>query len=722
LPGASISGRDTIANPDCGDTTVFCAFVDVDNRVEESDVTNNQDCDSLCIGITEINVNIARIHLEDLPVGVVDTCEGIVVPNCDSALAVITVTDQNGFPIRGLADDCWSAPFSEWNQLNLFLNDPTYGTWVDMRTRTPLKMFTNNDLEEGSSPLSVAIVMDYSGSMFWNPDDIPTAEASVRNYVESGICADRFAIIKFGTNVQVKCDFTDYIDEVRSAISATYTGAGGTNILGAVREALTLVENDDPGHRHIIIVFTDGIDGSRIPMSQIIDYADLLNTPVFTIGIGTGANGTYLTNLAEPTGGLYRHVSSPEELEPLYRFFCNLASEPYYLHFKSEWSGLFDTLAVSVELNNDSTFNNPLTGADTLHYRSCAPICDLTVEKYSYGIEFDTLFGIPFADIGEVVQYRVNVRNLGHQVCACDPVRIIDYPPTWAGTVNCASVSPTPDHCDDDSIVWFADPSDIIFGSNYILQFALQVTDDEEVIDTNVSSYLINRIRVECPADENPDNNEDLDSVVVKRVPDPRIICENLNSTDPWPGDTAILSIFTYLPIHSVNWDVWLEGKCVQGSLPTIFSVNASDTLDRLGFQDTIILPELADGCNIGELWAFIEVRYDFAGNPIIYRDSCMLEVRRPPCRVRIDRNQINIGEEVMIEITQCEATDVRVQVIDISGGIVAEPLNTMFGQGMFKAYWDGKDDSGNPVNTGVYGILVDAGDERYTFKLAVTR
>jgi len=715
--GGSISGTVPIANPACGDTIVFCAEVDVDNVVEESDSgeLNNLQCDELCIGITEINVDIMDVSCCSYCDTFIDACDEAVWATCDSPLALISVTDQNGYPITGLADDCWGYPHSEWTELAV---SEASGGMVNLLTDCPpLRMFA---ADEDILPLSVAIVMDYSGSM--GSSACALAETSVIHYVERDLCADRFSIIKFGTDIEVKCDFTDDIDVVRTAVASSYTGGGGTNILGAVQVGLNLIEGDIGGFRHIVIVFSDGCDGSSMPMSEVIDHANLVNTAIFTIGLGSGVGEAYLEALASGTGGLYRHVDSPEEMEPLYLFFCNAASYVYIMQFCSDWTCSIDSLIATVELQDNTTFDILLSGNDIEGYETCCPICDLTINKHSSGLSLDTLLGIPFADTNDVITYRISTTNLGHTTCSCDPVRITDYLPTWAGMPDCGSISPTPAHCDSDSIVWEIDPNDIVFGSNYVLEFSFQVTDNADILNESESPYIVNCVRIECGDDVDTTNNSDCDSVAVKLVPDPSIICEYLANSNHWPGDTAVIYAACPLPTQPADWEVWYEGACIAGSLPVPFANHPGALLERTDIADTIVLPQLAEGCNTGEIWAYVQVRYDFMDTTIFYTDSCMLEVRRPPCRVRIDKNQINAGDEVMVEINQCDASDVRVQVISISGDIVAEPLNESFGQGLFKFYWDGTDDMGHPVNSGVYGILVKAGDELYTFKLAVIR
>jgi len=714
--GNSISGTVPIANPVCGDTIAFCAVVDANNVVQESDETNNSQCDELCIGITEINVDIINVSIDNPTTAYIDACDETLWATCDSPLALISVTDQNGYPITGLADECWGYPHDEWTALAVIEASGT----VDLLTNCPqLRMFA---ADEDILPLSVAIIMDYSGSM--SSSACALAEASVQNYIERDLCAERFAIIKFGTDVEVKCDFSDDIDgTVIPAVNLNdYTGGGGTNILGAVQVGLNLIEDDTGGYRHIVIVFSDGCDGSTMPMSEVIEHANLVNASIFTIGLGSYDDRGYLEALANGTGGLYRHVDTPDEMEPLYLFFCNAASYFYAMQFCEEWTCALDSLIATVELQNSTTFNTLLSGTDTMGYNTCCPICDLTINKHSSGLPLDTLLGVPFADTNDVISYRISATNFGQDTCSCDTIRIVDYLPTWAGTPNCGSISPTPVHCDSDSIVWEINSNEILSGYNYILEFSFNVTNNADILNNGPSPYIVNCVKIECEDDVDITNNSDCDSVVVKLVPDPSIICEYLANSNHWPGDMAIINVACPLPTLPVNWEAWFETSCIVGDLPEPFANQASDTLERMGFADTIVLPQLAEGCNTGEIWAYIQVRYDFMDTTIFYTDSCMLEVRRPPCRVRIDKNQINDGDEVMVEITQCDASDVRVQVINIAGDIVAEPLNESFAQGLFKFYWDGKDDMGHPVNSGVYGILVKAGDEFYTFKLAVIR
>jgi hypothetical protein len=67
-------------------------------------------------------------------------------------------------------------------------------------------------------------------------------------------------------------------------------------------------------------------------------------------------------------------------------------------------------------------------------------------------------------------------------------------------------------------------------------------------------------------------------------------------------------------------------------------------------------------------------------------------------------------------------AIHVRLLIVDLSGRRVRTLVNEDQAGGAQSAVWNGRDDAGNPVASGVYFYVLDAGKQRLTRKLVLLK
>ncbi|HET6463070.1 MAG TPA: FlgD immunoglobulin-like domain containing protein, partial [Candidatus Krumholzibacteria bacterium] len=67
-------------------------------------------------------------------------------------------------------------------------------------------------------------------------------------------------------------------------------------------------------------------------------------------------------------------------------------------------------------------------------------------------------------------------------------------------------------------------------------------------------------------------------------------------------------------------------------------------------------------------------------------------------------------------------ASRVRLLVVDVSGKLVRTLVNETQSSGSRSVIWNGRDDNGNAVSSGVYFYVLDAGKERLTRKLVLLK
>jgi flagellar hook assembly protein FlgD len=68
------------------------------------------------------------------------------------------------------------------------------------------------------------------------------------------------------------------------------------------------------------------------------------------------------------------------------------------------------------------------------------------------------------------------------------------------------------------------------------------------------------------------------------------------------------------------------------------------------------------------------------------------------------------------------QTSHVRLFILDVSGGIVRRLVNESQAGGSHTALWNGDDDRGTPVSSGVYFYVLDVEGRRLTKKLVLLK
>ncbi len=152
------------------------------------------------------------------------------------------------------------------------------------------------------STLSVSFVNDYSGSM---PNtaisDMQTAVKTFIGYMQS---LDRGEYIAFGANVINESNGFVSPSVLLTKISGKGVDPSGTALYDAIYQGLSDLSTQSAGNVKALIVMTDGGDNASTHTSNdVINYANSLKIPIFTIGLGSSINQTVLQNIATKTGG-----------------------------------------------------------------------------------------------------------------------------------------------------------------------------------------------------------------------------------------------------------------------------------------------------------------------------------------------------------------------------------------------------------------------------------
>ncbi len=170
------------------------------------------------------------------------------------------------------------------------------GRYVPLLRRENFKVFENGVEQKiayfatTTSPFSVVLLIDTSGSTQWRLDDIQ--DAAIK-FVERLKPSDSVMVMSFDDRIQVLCKATSDRNEIAKAIRRTRTG-GGTRLYDAVDDILTKQVKTIAG-RKAIVLFTDGVDTTsrRASYDSTIRLAEETDAPIYSVDYDTSGSGVF---------------------------------------------------------------------------------------------------------------------------------------------------------------------------------------------------------------------------------------------------------------------------------------------------------------------------------------------------------------------------------------------------------------------------------------------
>jgi VWFA-related protein len=251
---------------------------------------------------------------------------------------LVLTTASAGLPVGSFAQDAPQAIFRSAvevvtvsaavrNSKGRVIKDLKAGDFelYDSSTRREIK-----DVYFGDSPISLAILLDISGSMAVGGsierarDAIGMVSANLRDQ------QDEAALFTFDSKLQEVIGFTSDLDRVRVR-SLEGKPWGITSLFDAIEETARLVGERSNKHRALLVV-TDGVDtGSKLTPAQVSGVASSIDVPVYLLAVVNPADhpeGEFqarptdaktsqqgeLADLARWTGGDLRFASVPSHL------------------------------------------------------------------------------------------------------------------------------------------------------------------------------------------------------------------------------------------------------------------------------------------------------------------------------------------------------------------------------------------------------------------------
>lgn len=180
-------------------------------------------------------------------------------------------------------------------------------------TQYQIQDFKLVDTEE-SSQVSIAIVMDRSGSMAGKPlEDAKLAASACVEHMDAG--EQRLAVVSYDDTPSLDVAAGTSRDTLIRGIRDVNAG-GGTNISGGIGRGIDAL-SAEKGTKAIILL-TDGQDGNtQEEMERAIETARQNRVAIYVVGFGE-VNSDYLGSIAQSTGGRFILAANSTELEDVY--------------------------------------------------------------------------------------------------------------------------------------------------------------------------------------------------------------------------------------------------------------------------------------------------------------------------------------------------------------------------------------------------------------------
>lgn len=214
--------------------------------------------------------------------------------------------------------------------------------------------------QESNLPLTVALLVDVSGSVHWF---VQEEKGAVATFLQQVLRPDdRALLVGFSSTVVLWQDLTHSTTQLSEGLqrlrSIPFKGLPpmgfpmpSTLLYDAV-EQIAIGKMKPLSGRKVMIVISDGLDnGSRAHMDSVIQAVEATNTTVYGVCFESGFSGcSFLKEMSDPTGGRTFHVKKMR-IDKIFETIEDEMRSQYALGYVStnrEHDGTFRKLQVKV--------------------------------------------------------------------------------------------------------------------------------------------------------------------------------------------------------------------------------------------------------------------------------------------------------------------------------------------------------------------------------------
>lgn len=186
----------------------------------------------------------------------------------------------------------------------------------------------------GGSNVDVVLVIDRSGSMA-DEGKIAAAKSSAKAFVELMGIGDMIGVVSFDDIVEVSYQLTRISSgaekiAAENAIDKLYARDSTSIGAGLQRAGQQLSTSGRSGKPKAIVLLSDGMENTAPYVSSVLPGIKSQGTKAFTIGFGTDADQTLLSDIASQTGGDYYYSPSGSasqiELQKIYTTIAGIVT------------------------------------------------------------------------------------------------------------------------------------------------------------------------------------------------------------------------------------------------------------------------------------------------------------------------------------------------------------------------------------------------------------
>ena len=267
------------------------------------------------LAVAAVSVSAQKPKPSPSPTPSEDT-QGSIVTNIRRVRLPITVVDKKGTFVPGLTKE----------------------DFVILEDKVPQQIETFSDEISQNMPLFVGVLIDTSAS---TAGKLKFQQESAMNFIQTVIKPRRDRVLygTFDDEVKLRQDFTNQLDLLDRAVSATKQTGVHTSLYDAVWQFCDEKMRSAPGRRVLVLVTDGGDTYSRATLRDAIDIAQRTETTIFTISTKAGflstvpgveagqvsnADDRVLQSMAEETGGIAFFTGDMLSLE---RSFTKISKE-----------------------------------------------------------------------------------------------------------------------------------------------------------------------------------------------------------------------------------------------------------------------------------------------------------------------------------------------------------------------------------------------------------
>jgi len=192
--------------------------------------------------------------------------------------------------------------------------------------------------ESDIQPKELVFVLDTSGSMMGFP--IEQAKQVINRALDELYPGDAFNLITFSGDTYILFPEPVYptVENIRKAkaLLASRSGAGGTEMMKAIRAALAPSDRQD--HVRVVCFITDGYVGND--MEIVGEVQKHPNARVFAFGVGSSVNRFLLDKMADAGRGAVEYVSLADKASEAADRFYERVRSPLLTDLSLDWGTL----------------------------------------------------------------------------------------------------------------------------------------------------------------------------------------------------------------------------------------------------------------------------------------------------------------------------------------------------------------------------------------------